>query len=130
METNSKTIADPYKKTCKYEVCRKTYMAKRTNQDYCCPDHRIKANNALARISRIETKATDLQAKKNRKILELYFVKGQTEVSTRELEFNGFNFEITTRANTVLNNQAIYYYYEYNLRKIANCLTSNQSEPV
>ena len=117
METNPKAAADPYKKNCKYEVCRKPFLAKRTNQDFCCPDHRIKANNALARTNRIVTKATDMQAKKNRKILENYFISGYTEVTSRDLEFNGFNVEFTTRANTTLNNQTTLHFYEYSLTK-------------
>ena len=118
MDAKKLKATDPYQKICLYKYCGASFKAKRTNQDYCCSGHRIKANNDIARDERKATGRYDLQLKKNRRVLNSFFLEGKTEISLRELEFNGFNYEVTTKVRfgqgSVINELC---YFEFKLIK-------------
>jgi hypothetical protein len=86
------SVLDPYNKSCLYDGCKKAFVAKRTNQGYCCPDCKKKANNSKAADERKLTKAIDDVIKRNRKTLDDLYNAGITTGSWNELMAKGFDY--------------------------------------
>ena len=112
---------DPYKKTCKYSVCKKAFIARRLNMEYCSADCKKKENNGRAGELRQLIKKIDAQHKLNRKILEAFFNSGKTEISLDELRANKFDHSKPTGLKEDrLNNRLIPEFYNYALEEQAN----------
>jgi hypothetical protein len=114
--TMDKTVpeTDPYKKVCKYKFCKKTFDAKRTNQDYCCPDHRTKANNVLARQEREVSNPIFRQMKKNRRILAQLHSRGNYTETARNLEFMGFNIDVHSQ-RLIIDSKPVFDFLDYRI---------------
>jgi hypothetical protein len=114
-------MTDPYRKICKYKACGKPFTAKRMNQEYCPGDCKKKENNGKARLERQVTKPADQRIKKNRRILEQFFNSNITEVTLRDLEFQGFNHLFSTsRGLDDKGGYSIPHYMNYSLKTIGN----------
>lgn len=110
---------DPYKKVCKYSQCSKSYTAKRQNQQYCCSECKVKANNSLASKQRLTIKRIDSVLKLNRKILEEFYVGGMTVVDLEVLLTKGFDLsKHTGRRQDANGNFSIPEIYNYTIEKI------------
>ena len=107
---------DPYKKICKYKPCQKEFIANRLNQEYCCPECKMKANNLKSKAKRDATKLTNITLLKNREILKDFHDKGQVNVSLQELQELGFEYEFhTQRKKETKLDIMVPFYYEYGL---------------
>lgn len=108
---------DPYQKLCKYKFCdRKEFTAKRLNQEYCCPDHKIKANNLIAKEKRDATKTINNILHRNRDILENFYNKNHLNVTLNELQELGFEYDYHTHRNKESRLKVMVpFYYEYGL---------------
>jgi hypothetical protein len=119
-QATATVIPDPYKKNCKYKFCRKSFKAKRLNQDYCNFDCKKKANNGKARELRLLTKPVDDKLKLNRSLLERFYKQGKFIVISSELVLFGFDF--TTHTGMVKDEKGqftIPQYQNYTLRKLS-----------
>ena len=117
------TEMSPYTKICKYKFCREIFTAKRLNQEYCCNDHKIKANNWKAKSLRSNTKKIDYILHRNRSILESIYKDGRFEVTLNGLETLGFIYNYSTDIKKESNtNKRIPFYYEFGLIPINNNL--------
>ena len=110
-------LKDPYQKLCKYEFCdKKEFTARRLNQEYCCTNHKMKANNLKSKEKRDATKKTNFILLTNREILKDFHNRGQVNVSLNELQELGFEYEIHTQRKKETNlGIMVPFYYEYGL---------------
>ena len=107
---------DPYKKICKYKHCREEFIASRLNQEYCCPECKMKANNLKSKEKRDATKKTNFILLRNREILKDFHDRGQDNVSLIELQGLGFEYELhTQRKKETKLDIMVPFYYEYGL---------------
>ncbi len=117
----AETMIDPYKKICLYEACRKTFTARRQNQDYCSPDCKKKKNNGKAAIIRQVISPINWQLKRNREILEWFYEQKKFEVSWSDLQANGFDHTkhtgLTSKDKGPYN---IPVFYDYSLEQLSN----------
>jgi hypothetical protein len=87
----------PYHKKCEYEFCENPeFIAKRSNQKFCCKDHYVKQNNYLAKTKRDLTKNINAILAKNREILIQNFEKNNGIISEEKLLSAGYNFTYHT----------------------------------
>lgn len=120
-QATARGIPDPYKKNCKYKFCKKSFKAKRLNQDYCSLDCKKKANNGKARELRLLTKPIDDKVKLNRSLLERFYKQEKTLVVSHELVLLGFDF--TKHTGMVKDEKGQYtipQYQNYSLRKVSD----------
>ncbi len=109
---------NPYIKLCKYKHCRKEFEAKRLNQEYCCQDHKIKANNIKGKEKRDATNRIYNILLKNREILKSFYNKSKVKVTLQELENAGFIFGYHTQMKKIKDqNISIPMCFEYGLIK-------------
>lgn len=112
-------VNDPYLKICRYDVCAKSFKAKRLNQEYCCPGCKKKANNGEAAKERLIIKRIDDILKRNRKILDDIYRKGITIIDFHTLHSSGFDLsKHTGRRQDGNGNYIIPEFYNYALIKI------------
>jgi len=89
---------DPYWKKCRYRFCDKdSFLAKRLNQEYCCPEHKTKENNWITREKRLLMKDQMQLQMKNEKILRSFYESGKYIVSSGELANAGFDFNASSQ---------------------------------
>ena len=114
-------ILDPYSKTCKFHGCKKTFKATRLNQEYHSSDCKKKANNGKAAVERMLTKEIDDIIKRNRKILEQFYIGGKTSVEWDELIRKGFDHtRHTGRCADANGNYTIAQFHNYSFEKLSN----------
>ena len=114
-------VKDPYHKVCKYKLCGKEFLAKRTNQEYCSREHYIKANNAIAKQLRDSTKSEDYKFHQNWRILKDLYSDGTIEIDKVSLEKRGYILVSHTHSKRIENsNKYILFCYEYGLELIDN----------
>ncbi len=107
---------DPYRKICKYKHCQKEFIASRLNQEYCCPECKMKANNIKSKEKRDATKTINFILNRNRDILKYFHDMGRVNVSLNELQGLGFEYEIHThRKKETKLDIMVPFYYEYGL---------------
>ena len=107
---------DPYQKLCKYEFCKKEFIARRLNHDYCCPDHKTKANNMKAKVKRDATKKINYILQNNRAILEDLYNKDQINVTLNKLQEMGFEYDFHThRKKETRLKLMVPFYFEFGL---------------
>ena len=112
-------LKDPYQKMCKYEYCdKKEFTAKRLNQEYCCANHKMKANNLKAKEKRDATKKINSILIRNREILKDFYNRNKVNVTLNELQDLGFEYDFHThRKKETKLNIMVPLYYEFGLIK-------------
>lgn len=105
---------DPYLKTCRYKHCKQEFTATRLNQEYCCYDHKKKANNLKAKELRDNTKKINSILRNNRGILHDFYSTGNFNVSLNELVEKGYQYNYHTDTDKDPETKAlIHWCYEY-----------------
>lgn len=110
---------NPYQKVCKYEFCRSEFVARRTNQEYCCREHYVKQNNYEAKNNREVLKKDESILHKNRTILKS-FGKKEFTVRKETLISLGFQFNYLTK---ILKNESarlVHANYEFYIEHLDN----------
>lgn len=105
------SAVDPYKKTCKYDRCNKTFQATRMNSDYCCKEHKIKAANEKAKAERNLINDIQFQIKLSWRALQYLYDCKKTEVTMEELNY--YNFQYKYHTSSKLNKEIGYIIPEY-----------------
>ncbi|HET6992730.1 MAG TPA: hypothetical protein VFJ43_15455 [Bacteroidia bacterium] len=104
METKNHS-QDPYNKLCKFERCKKFFIARRLNQDFCSSLHHSQHNNSIARVRRNLVKTVNAVLLRNRNILEKLLQAGTEKISSEELMRLGYkpnyftHWQIETESN-------------------------------
>ena len=107
---------DPYKKICKYKHCKEEFIASRLNQEYCCPECKMKANNLKSKEKRDATKKINSILIRNREILKDFYNRNKVNVTLNELQDLGFEYEFHThRKKETKLDIMVPFYYEYGL---------------
>jgi hypothetical protein len=91
-----KLLPDPYHKICKYERCKKNFIAARLNSEYCCKEHKVRAANEKAKEERDLINDIQYQIKLNWRVLKKLHEKNKTQVTLAELNFHGFQHKFHT----------------------------------
>lgn len=109
---------DPYKKTCKYSVCKKPFTARRLNMEYCSQECKKKSNNRNAGQFRAGVKHIIAQHALNWKILDTFYNQGKTEISDAVLRQNGFDYSKSTGLHKDIEHGMLTpEFYNYSLQK-------------
>ncbi len=118
METKNQNT-DSYNKTCKFERCKKPFVARRLNQEFCSPSHHSHHNNSLARVRRNLVKGVNAILLKNRNILERLKQMGKEKILVEELIQQGFvmNYCSHLLINRELN-KYIFMCYEFGIVEV------------
>jgi len=112
---------NPYIKTCKNYYCRREFEARRSNNEYCCPEHKSKQNNRIARNRRNRIKAIQNILVKNMLILERLSKRDGVTVKWEELAQLGFQYKYHThQVLTEDKSKWIQFYYTLGLLKLEN----------
>jgi hypothetical protein len=110
---------DPYQKICKFPGCGTTFTAKRLNQDYHTPECKKKANNGIAANERKLMKQVDDALKRNRRVLEWFFLNNRKVVELSDLMSAGMDLsKHTSRGKDKNGNFSLPEFYNYSIEKI------------